>query len=158
MKIFIPIIVFLALLLLNQAFLVFALFLATTVILYFIGKYPLIDLDPTPVAAAIVLILYGLPLAILYILITMPIADIITARFNQWTFINISSLLPALLIASFVESFAVIFIVLIIFNIVRFGISSFIGFRDIAIVSASSNTVSNSILISLFLPLVRVFG
>ena len=152
MKKYIPIIILGTALLFTKAILVLFLLSLTFLVLNKFGKLPLIDFDPTPFALGVILIVFNLPFAILYAIITIPIIDLITARLNQWTVINLSALIPALLLSYFLNSN--IFILFVSFNIIRFILSSIIGFRKVAVFSTSSNTVSNSLLASLVVPFI----
>lgn len=101
------------------------LFLISTIILYKYGKLPFADIDPVPFTSALLFVLYDFITAWQYIFWTIPISDIISSRFNQFSFINFfslsSSLIIAYLIKNFLNKFSTIFLIILIFNLIRFN-------------------------------------
>ncbi len=133
-------------------------FIVSTIILFFFGKLPFLDPDPMPFSTGVMFLFFGFPIAAQYAIWSIPAGDAISARFNQWSFVNLFSVLSSLILVSLLKLNPMITLVLLIlvFNIIRFLIAFFTGNTLGAIISASTNTIIYLIIISMSLPLIQI--
>jgi len=105
-------------------------FIICTLILYKFGKLPFADVDPVPFASLLLLHIYDYMTALQFVIWTLPIADIISGRLNQFSFINLTAIFIALSITYFMQflPIAILFsLFIILFNLSRLGLYFLIG-------------------------------
>jgi hypothetical protein len=97
-------------------------FLFCVIFLYYFGSIP-IDADPVPITTFIMLMLFDYKSAIGYLIFVLPVADMIASRFNQYSFVNFTSVLVSLsimfLLKNILSTYFLIIIFLLLFNIIR---------------------------------------
>jgi hypothetical protein len=133
-------------------------FLVCASILYRWGKNPFADIDPVPFSAAVLQIWYGLPIALQYILWTIPAGDVISGRLNQYSVVNLISLALSISLAHIMDLpvFWHLASVMIVFNIVRLAINLLIGSGLNSFIAPVTNTSIYLILSSVIFPLIEL--
>ncbi len=106
-----------------------ALFLVALVFMLKIGSAVMPDLDPVPFFTLLLLYLYDPMSAFYFMLLAIPLIDIISGRLNQYSIVNFMSLLATLVFFAFIfpQSLALIYGILI-FNTIRVIIYTIAGF------------------------------
>ncbi|MEM4397530.1 MAG: hypothetical protein QW757_02810 [Candidatus Woesearchaeota archaeon] len=132
-------------------------FLFCVLILYFFGQLPFADVDPVPFTSALNHLFFGLPVAIQYAIWVCPIADAITGNINQWTFVTLFSIIASLLISSLfpLNSFFYLIVFIILYNLIRFVITIFLGGITGAIISTSTNTIIYILITNFFISIIN---
>jgi len=135
-----------------------AFFVICVVILHFFGRLPFADVDPVPFTTGIIYLIFDLPTAAQYAIWTCPAADAITGNFNQWTFVTLGSLLSSLIISSILGFNPIYFLIclILVYNIIRFIVTLYLGSLDGALISTSTNTFIYLIITSLIYPLINI--
>ena len=127
-----------------------SLFAICALILFRWGKNPFGDIDPVPFASGIMLVWYGFPVALQYIVWSIPAGDVISGRLNQYSAVNLVALSCALFMAKLIALpvFWVLFLVIVLFNAIRLSINLLMGAGMNAFLSPITHTAIYLILAS----------
>jgi hypothetical protein len=131
--------------------------LISYVVLKYLGKLPLVDFDPVPFFTSIIFVFYGFFMGLEFAMFTIPVVDAVVARFNQWTLINLFSIILSLLLISFFKSgllFSML-IILFVYNLLRLIIALFLGFREVAVTTPLFNLLFYSFISYIFFPFLQ---
>jgi len=101
------------------------LYLFSLIFMFRFGKFSVLDLDPVPFCALILIHIFDQYAALYFILISIPTIDLIAGRFNHFSVINFISILLTIFLFGFlpIKIYAIYFGILM-FNLIRISINS----------------------------------
>ncbi len=104
------------------------LFLACLIFMLKFGQFFILDVDPVPFSVILLLHLYDFRVALHFLLLALPVIDIVSSRFNHFSIINFASVLITISIFYLTPlSGTELYLGIIIFNVIRSIINIMVG-------------------------------
>ncbi|MFH2020180.1 MAG: hypothetical protein ABIJ34_02135 [archaeon] len=90
------------------------------------GQFFILDVDPVPFCAILLMHLFDFQAALNFVFLTLPIVDVVSGRFSHFTFINFISILASILVLALLPVSALL-LGIPIFNLFRTALALFFG-------------------------------
>jgi hypothetical protein len=108
---------------------VIGLFLFCLIFMVKFGQFVVLDVDPVPFCALLILHLYDYVSALHFIILALPIIDLLSSRLNHFSLINFISITATILVFGLISPLyaLAIYYGIFLFNLIRIAIALSLG-------------------------------
>ncbi|MBT3464657.1 hypothetical protein HN827_00795 [archaeon] len=150
------------LLFLKDFFVKMVLFVISIILIFYNSRLFAIDIDPIPLSSGIVFFTCSYLGSLQFAFFTIPVSHAIAGRFNQFTFVDLISLIISLSVMILIKDFfsvtGFLLILILLNDIIRLLISFLILKAEIILIlPITTHTIFYLILISIISPLLIIF-